>query len=88
MAAGFPDTGVHEDGSIQAHNVVVKLGHLLPPEVSDVVLEVYAKWTVVIGSIEASIDFGGLEDEAAAAAKRDDFIHCYCHFFFSHCLYS
>ena len=38
VAAGHPDAGVHEDGGIQANDVVALLDHGLPPGALDVIL--------------------------------------------------
>ena len=56
VTAGLPHSGVHEDGGIEAYDVIVHLGHFLPPEVTDVVLEVDTERTVVVCAVKASVD--------------------------------
>ena len=81
MAAGLPYTWVHKDGSVKANDVVVHPCHFLPPEVTDIILQLNAHRTVVICAVKSTVDFGRLEDEAPASAERDDFVHCnyVCH---------
>ncbi len=69
MAAGLPDSGVHENRCIQSDDVVVQLGHLLPPQVTDVVLELDSEWTVIIGSVESSVYLTALENESTSSAE-------------------
>jgi len=68
---------VHENGRVEAHDVVVKLGHLLPPEPLDAVLELDAHGTVVPGAGLAAVDLGGLENKAAPLGEGDDLFHRY-----------
>ena len=72
---------MHENRGIESDDVVVHLCHFLPPEITDVVLEIHTHRTVVVSTVETTIDLTGLEYEAAATAKRYDFIHCnFSHF--------
>ncbi len=50
VARCLPDGGVHEDGRVDAHDVVVKHGHCLPPVTLDVVLEFHTVLAVVVHS--------------------------------------
>ena len=75
VAAGLPDAGVHDDGGLDADDVVAELDQGAPPVALDVVLELDAEGAVVPEPAEAAVDLGGLEDEAAALAEGDERIH-------------
>jgi len=47
---------VHEDGGVDAHDVLVEQHHALPPVLLDVVLQLYAVLAVVIDSTQAIVD--------------------------------
>ena len=47
VAGGFPHPRVHQDGGVDAHDVVVQLRHLAPPRVAQPVLEGGAERPVV-----------------------------------------
>jgi len=80
VTAGLPNPGMHKNGSIQTYDVVMDLGHLLPPEIADVVLQLYTQWTVVIRAVQAAVDFARLENESTSFAQRDNLVHRYfCH---------
>ncbi len=55
VARCLPDGGVHEDGGVNAHDVVVEHGHCFPPVSFDVVFEFYAVLAVVVHGREAVI---------------------------------
>ena len=67
-----PHLGVHEDAGIQPHDVVAILDHGPPPGALDVVLELHAQGPVVPHGVDAAVDLGRGEDEAAALGQRDD----------------
>ena len=67
-----PHLGVHEDPGVQADDVVPVLDHRLPPGALDVVLELDAEGPVVPHGVDAAVDLGRREDEAAALGQRDD----------------
>ena len=82
MSAGLPDGGVHEDGRVDAHDVLVEQHHALPPVLLDVVLQFHAVLTVVVHSSQSVIDFAAGEYEAVLLAMRNDFLKnvFLCHF--------
>src|SRR5438093_3214639 len=75
VAAGLPDARVHDDGGVDANDVVAHLDHGPPPGALDVVLELDAEGAVVPEAADAAVDLAGLEDEAAALAERDEGLH-------------
>jgi len=75
VAGGFPDLGVHDDGRLDADDVVAAADHVVPPAVADVLLQLDAEGAVVEEAVEAAIDLGGLEHEAAAFRERDEVVH-------------
>ena len=77
VSACLPYPWVHENGSIKSNYAVMELGHLLPPQIPYVVLELYSKWTIVVGAVEASVDLTALEYESSSSAKRNYLVHCY-----------
>ncbi|VBB40800.1 putative Predicted transcriptional regulator [uncultured Spirochaetota bacterium] len=72
---GFPDPGMHEDSRVQAHYVVVELGHFLPPKPRYAVFELDSHRSVVPGPCLASVDFRRLKDKSPSLGQRDDFFH-------------
>jgi hypothetical protein len=75
VARGLPDLRVHDDGGLDADDVVAAAHHVVPPAVADVLLQLGAERAVVEEAVEPAVDFGGLEDEAAALGERDDGVH-------------
>ena len=57
VATGFPYPWMHQDGGIETYDVVMHSCHFLPPEVTDIVLELNAHRTVVISTVKSAIDF-------------------------------
>ena len=51
-----PQSGVHEDGGVDADNILVQQYHALPPVLLDIVLQLHAVLTVVIDSTETIVD--------------------------------
>ena len=75
MAAGFPDFRVHDDGGFQADDVVAPAGHGLPPGLLDVAFEFRAQRAVIPKAVDAAVNFGGLKNEPAPFAQRDNPFH-------------
>jgi len=59
VAGSLPDGGVHEDGRVDAHDVLVEQSHRLPPVLFDIIFEFNAELTVVIDCAQSVIDFTG-----------------------------
>ena len=57
---------------VEADDIVALLDHRPPPGALDVVLELDAERPVVPDGVDATVDLGRGEDEAAALGKRDD----------------
>ena len=72
---GFPDRPVHDDRAIHPFHVIA-LAHIAPPpEIFEIFLQLHAKWTVVPEAVQATVDFGGLENEPPSLAQAHNFFH-------------
>ena len=84
MPGGFPDCGVHENGGIDADDVVVEHGHGLPPVAFYVVLEFHTVLGVVIHGAQAVINLAAREYEAVFLGmgyNRLEDIFLLCHIY-------
>ena len=75
VARRLPRARVLDDRRVERDDVVALLDHRPPPRVDHVVLEQHAVVPVVVRVGDAAVDVGRGEDEAAALAERDDFVH-------------
>ena len=48
VARGFPDCRVHEDGGIDAHNVLVEQRHAVPPIFLDIIFQLHSILAVIV----------------------------------------
>ena len=69
----LPHARVHEDRRVEPLDVVARADHRLPPLLLQVALERNAEWPVIPHRAQPAVDLGGLEDEAAPLAQRDEF---------------
>ena len=53
VTAGLPYGRVHEDGGVNAHDIVVKKHHAVPPVLLDIVFQFYTIWSVIIDGCES-----------------------------------
>ena len=74
MSAGLPCGGVHKDGSIQSHDILVQLHHTLPPILFDVVLQFHTILTIIIHGAQAIINLTAGEHETVLLAMGNDFL--------------
>ena len=74
VSAGLPRGGVHEDGGIDADDVLVEQHHRLPPVLFDVVLQLHTVLTVVVDSAETIVDITGGEHETVFLAMRNNLL--------------
>ncbi len=81
VAGSLPNAGMHENGGVDAHNILVQAGHGFPPVVLDVVFELYAHLAVVIHGSQTIINFAGGENESILLAvgyqHLEKFILCH-----------
>ena len=56
VARSLPNTGMHQNGSIKTHNVVVKLGHFLPPSILYILLQLNTDWAVIPSSCLSAVN--------------------------------
>ena len=75
MARVLQDAPVREQGGVEALHIVPLVDHGPPPGGFQVVLQFDAQGTVVVEALGTAVDVGGLEDESAALAQRDQFVH-------------
>jgi hypothetical protein len=78
VARRLPDRAVHDDRAVHALHVVALADIPAPPEILQVFLQFHAERTEVPESIEATVDFRGLENEATPLAEARDFFHAGC----------
>ena len=69
MPGRAPDVGRHEDGGVDADDVVAQLDVVAPPRLADVALELDAERPVVPRAVDAAVDLARLEYETAALAR-------------------
>ena len=81
VARGFPDTGVHENGGVDAHDVVVEVHHRFPPVTLDVILHLDAHLAVVIHGAQTIVDLAGLKNETILFGMRHERLEYFflCH---------
>ena len=83
MAGGLPCCGMHEDGGIDAHDVLVKQHHRLPPILFDVVLQLHTILTVVIHGAETVVNITRRKNKSVFFTMRNYFlknVFLLCHF--------
>ena len=69
VSGGFPDTGVHDNGSVQADHIFAAANHVLPPGVLHVALQFNAERAVIPEPVDTAIDLRPLEDEPTPLAQ-------------------
>src|SRR5688572_18449 len=57
MARSFPRGRMHENGSINTHNILIHAGHTIPPIVLYIFFEFTSPLPVIIYRLEAIVDF-------------------------------
>ena len=75
VTGGFEGFLVGEDGAVEADDVIAFAHVFAPPVVFEVALQLGAERAVVPAAVESTVDFSGLEDEAAALAQADNLLH-------------
>src|SRR5712664_2712201 len=75
MPRCLPDLGMHQDGRIEAFDIVAFVHHRSPPALLDVLLELDAERPVVPHGAEAAVDLGRLKHEAAPLGQRHELLH-------------
>ena len=81
MAGRFPDAGVHENGRVDAHDVLIEAGHGFPPVGLDVVFELDTHLAVIINGSQTVVNLGGGEDEPVLLAMGYQYLEKFflCH---------
>jgi hypothetical protein len=75
VARRFPYFGVHQNGSLDADDVVALLHHRAPPLVLHVALEFNAERAPIVARGETSVNLRRLKHKAAPLAQRHDIFH-------------
>jgi hydrogenase maturation protease len=75
VSGGLPDGWMHDDGGVEADDVIALLGHGTPPEILDVAFEFGAERAVIPEAINAAVNFGRLENESPSFAEGYDTFH-------------
>ena len=75
VAGRFPNSGIHQDGTI--HPDDVRAGHhrIAPPQVFDVSLQLDAERAVIPTAVESAVYFARLEDKRATPTEGNHGIH-------------
>jgi hypothetical protein len=66
---------MHEDGAVDADNVVARLHHVAPPGVLHVALELDADRAVVPATRQTAVDFARLKGEATPFGEVHHLVH-------------
>ena len=74
VARSLPRLGVHEDGGIESHDILVQLDHRVPPVALDVVFQLHAVLSVVIDGGQTVVDLARREHESVLLAMGDQFL--------------
>ena len=74
VSACLPYRWVHENGGVDAHDVLVQQHHALPPILLDVVLQFHTVLSVVVNGSQSIIDLAAWEYEAILLAVRYYFL--------------
>src|ERR1019366_5055678 len=72
VARGGPHGGRAQDGGVEAHDVLARLDHGVPPGLLDVAQHVDPQRAVVVGGAKTAVDFGRGEDKTAPFGEIDD----------------
>ncbi len=85
VARGLPRSGMHEDGGVDAHDVLVELDHRVPPVAFNIVFQLHAVLSVVVHGGQTVVDFARREYETVLLAVSDQLFEEFflCHMCFS-----
>src|SRR5690606_29018226 len=70
VTTGFPGGGMHKDGGVNAHNIILHLGHPSPPIIFYVFFELRAPLTVVIHSLQSVVYFTAGKNKSVLFTMR------------------
>lgn len=69
VAGGLPSFRVHNDGGVDAVDVITIFDEKFPPSVGKIFFEGGAKWTKIPSAGHAAVDIATLKNEAATFAQ-------------------
>ena len=72
VPAGFPGGGMHENGGINTHDVLMQLGHALPPVIPDIFFQFTSPLAVIIHGLQAFVNFTAGENKSILFAMRNN----------------
>ena len=78
VSARLPYCWVHKDSRVDAHDILVKKHHALPPVFLDVVLKFNAVLSIIIDSGKTVINLAAWEHETILLAVTHDFLENVC----------
>ena len=84
VSASFPDGGVHKNGRVDAHDVLVQQHHAFPPILLNVVFQFNAVLSVVVNGSQSIVNVAAGEHEPIFFAVRNYFLE---NVFLCHCLF-
>ena len=79
MSAGYPCLGIHQDRTVHTYIIGALLNKLLPPCLFHIVLQLYAKVTVIPGICQASVNLGTGIYKTSCFRQGYDLLHCFFH---------
>jgi hypothetical protein len=71
----LPHERRHDDGGLEAHDIVAELDHAAPPGGADVPAELDPEGAVVPRRAQSPVDLAGLEGDAPALGQGGDGLH-------------
>ena len=75
MAGVAPNLPIHQDGRIEALHIITIIDVGTPPVGYELVLELNAKGSKIVGTLQPTIDLGTGKDKTTTLAERNDLIH-------------
>jgi len=75
--------GVHENGGVDPHNILIQAGHGLPPVAADIVFQLHPVLPVVLNGAKPVVNLARRENETVLLAVRNKFFEKFflCHGF-------
>ena len=74
VARSLPGFGMHENGGVDAHDVLMQLDHRIPPVALDIVLQLHAVLPVVIDGGQTVVDLARRKHEPVLLAVGDQLL--------------
>ena len=75
VAGGDPGLWIHDDGGVDADDIVAQLDHAAPPGAFDVVAQRDPQRAKVVHALDAAVDLARLIEKAPPLRERDELLH-------------